>query len=357
MGLFSGMLGSGESVFRTEEALDPEWVPKLLPFREQQQRRIAACIRPLLEDRNGRNAFVSGAPGIGKTAATKWVLRDLEDETDDVAPIYVNCWQKNTPHKIYIEIARQLGFHFVQNLNTEQIFDEVKQRVNKRSAVFVFDEVDKAEDVDFLYALLNEVYKKSIILITNDPDWLSDLEDRVKSRLLPELLDFKRYAPTEIKEIMRQRLEYAFQAEAMTPEAFELLAAKAGEHGDVRVGLHLLHEAGLAAEEESSKKVRSAHAEAAIGKMGGMTTKKDETLEDETKAMLDVVKAHSGQKIGDLFRIYREGGGAGLYKTFQRRIAKLEKAGFVSTKKVMGGAEGTTTIVSFASAAKTLSEF
>ncbi len=78
MGLFVDVLKEGESVFKQEEALDYEFIPKALPFRENQQHALAACIKPLLQGRNGRNVFVYGAPGIGKTAATKWVLQELE---------------------------------------------------------------------------------------------------------------------------------------------------------------------------------------------------------------------------------------------------------------------------------------
>jgi cell division control protein 6 len=79
MSLFKDVLGAGESLFKNEESLDPEWVPKLLPHREMQQKAVANALKPLLQDRNGRNVFIFGAPGIGKTAATRVVLRDLEE--------------------------------------------------------------------------------------------------------------------------------------------------------------------------------------------------------------------------------------------------------------------------------------
>ena len=76
----------------------------------------------------------------------------------------------------------------------------------------MFDEIDKAEDLDFLYALLNDIYKKSIVLITNYKNWLDTVEDRIKSRLLPEVLEFAAYDSTQTKEIMKPRVGYAFAA-------------------------------------------------------------------------------------------------------------------------------------------------
>ena len=100
MSLFKNILKSDESLFRDEIALDYEYLPKLLPYREKEQFYLANCIKPLLQKRNGKNILIHGAPGIGKTAATKHILRDLENETEEVIPIFINCWKKNTTNKI-----------------------------------------------------------------------------------------------------------------------------------------------------------------------------------------------------------------------------------------------------------------
>jgi hypothetical protein len=71
--------------------------------------------------------------------------------------------------------------------------------------------------------------------------------------------------------------------------------------------------------------------------------------------VLALVKRNSGKRIGDVFRTYQQEGGQMGYKTFQRKIAKLAENRFISVKKVTGGAEGSTTIVS--SAGKTLEDF
>jgi cell division control protein 6 len=166
MGLFNSMLKDNESLFKDEIALDYEYLPKILPYREKEQRQIAECIKPLLQKRNARNVFVYGAPGIGKTAATKHILRDLENETDEVIPIYINCWKKNTTYRIAYEICEFLECRFLQNKKTDELLKMARDILNKKSVVFVFDEVDKLEDFDFLYSILEDIYRKSIILIT-----------------------------------------------------------------------------------------------------------------------------------------------------------------------------------------------
>ena len=206
MALFKDMLSSDESLFKNELALDYSFLPKILPHREKQQRYMATIIKPLMSEKNGKNLFVYGAPGIGKTAAMRFVLNELEEETDDVIPIYINCWQKNTTFKIIADICEQLGYRLTHNKRTEELFAIAKNMLNKKAAVFAFDEVDKLEEVNFLYDILEEIYKKSILLITNDREWLDNLDDRVKSRLLPETLEFKPYNLEETKDVLKQRM-------------------------------------------------------------------------------------------------------------------------------------------------------
>ncbi|MFC1755029.1 Cdc6/Cdc18 family protein [Thermoproteota archaeon] len=356
MGLFKDMLRGDESLFLNENALDYEFLPKILPYRESEQRYLATCIKPLLQSRNGKNLFVFGAPGIGKTAAMKFVFRDLEEETDDVVPIYINCWQKNTTYKIMLELCDILGVKFTHNKRTDELFAIVKQILNKKTAVFAFDEVDKLEDYDFLYSILEEIYKKSVFLITNHEEWLDELDQRIKSRLLPEKVQFKQYNAVETKGIMKQRLDYAFVSGVWEDAAFEEAAIKAAAFGDIRTGLYLLREAGNSAESHSSRKVLKKHVEEALSKMADFSTKNSDELEDETKVILDLVKENTGQRIGDLFKMYQKKGGKSVYKTFQRKIRKLADNRFISVEKVTGGTEGTTTIV-HAETTKSLNDF
>ena len=343
------VLGSGESLFKNEDSLDTEWLPKNLPFREAQHHAIANCIKPLLQGRTGRNCIISGAPGIGKTAAVKLVLKELEENPDVNAPdiyiLYVNCWQKNTTYKIFVDLCEQLGYKFTQNKNTEDLFKIIQNIVNKKAAVFAFDEVDKVEEVDFLYNIFTDILKKSILMITNHPQWYATVDERIRSRLLPEKIDFQPYSDAEIKGILKQRVDYAFTANTWDDAPLNLIAEKTINAGDVRVGLHLLREAGLAAEDQSARKITLEHAKKAMEKITNFTIKPAEDLSQDARVILQLVKAQSG-RIGDLFKTYQDQGGTATYKTFQRRIETLEKGGFIETKKIVGGKEGSTTFVS-----------
>jgi cell division control protein 6 len=347
MALFDDMLKDGESLFMNPVVLDYDYLPKLIPYREKEQKHIAFCIKPLFAGRNGKNILVHGPPGIGKTAAVRHVLRELEETTDDVIPIYINTWQTNTTYKIIIEICKKLDYKFTHNKKTEELFKIVKAQLNKGSIVFCFDEIDKAEDLDFLYMILEQIYRKTILLITNYKEWTIKLDERIKSRLTLEFLEFRRYNAPEIKGILQERLKYAFVPNVWQQDAFNLAVNKTTQIGDVRTGLYILREAGNSAENRSSRKIEVQDVKAVINKISDIKIKKTTELKEDEKLILDIVKEFSGKKIGELFDIYKEKGGEGVYKTFQRKIDFLSKNKFISTIKQLGGSEGTTTIVNY----------
>lgn len=356
MGVFDKVLRSNESVFADDVALDYDYVPKLMPYRENEQFKIASAIKPLFAERNGKNVFVVGKPGIGKTLAIRHILKELEEETDEIIPVYINCWQKNTSYKVLLEICDILGYKFTQNKKTEELFTIIKEIANKKSVVFVFDEVDKSEEIDVLYTLIEQIYRKTMIMITNYKSWLEGLDIRVQSRLTPELIEFKPYTIEETQGILRNRMKYAFQPDVWDDEAFELVIKKSTELADVRSGLYIMREAGNSAEDRSSKKIEVQDVINAIKKLDDFTIKKEEELDEETQKIYGIVKDNPDQRIGDLFKVYEKKGGEMTYKTFQRKIEKLDKGQYIEKEKISGGKEGKTTIIHLSSN-KSLDDF
>jgi len=357
MSIMKDMLGSEESLFKNDLALDYSFIPKLVPYRETQQRYIASCIKPLFQQRNGKNLLIYGQPGVGKTVACRHLFSEIEEETEEIVPVYINCWQKNTTFKIALELCDALGYKLTHNKRTEELLDVVKGILNKKSAVLCFDEIDKAEDFDFLYTILEEVYRKTILLITNYKSWLDGLDSRIKSRLIAESLEFKPYNQQETKGILKQRMESAFVPDVWVDDAFDFVAKKASELEDIRAGLYIMKESADIAESMSSRKIRLEHCKEAIKKLDDFSIKKSSELAEDERRILDVIKENSGKKIGEIYKEYCEQGNSCVYKTFQRKIKKLQENKFISLAKTEGGEDGNTTIVKYLEITKKLTEF
>jgi len=332
MGLFDDTLKDSESLFKNEIALDPSFRPKKISYRENENQEIANCIKPLLDKRNGKNLLIHGEPGIGKTLACKKVLEELEETTDDIIPIYINCWKKDTSYKAVVEICSIIGYKLIQNKKTDELLDIITQRLNKRSVVFVLDEIDKLTDYSFLYSILEDIYRKSIVMITNDKHTLHKFEPRLKSRLIPELLEFRPYKLSEIHDILKQRVEYAFYAGIMDNDAFEKIVEKTFELKDIRVGLFLLKESGNFAEEKASKKIIAEHALKAIDKLKEYN--KPMELDEDESSILELIKLNPEKTTPELFEIYQKQGGDKTDRTFHRKLKNLEKAKLISISEI-----------------------
>ena len=194
------------------------------------------------------------------------------------------------------------------------------------------------------------------ILITNYKEHITELDERIKSRLTAEVLEFRKYNVRETLGIMKQRMEYAFVPGVWEQEAFEAIVQKTAEIGDLRSGLYLMRESALSAEDRSSRKISISDVSVAMKKFDDFSIKKKEELDEDVKTILDVIKENSGKKIGEVYLSFQKAGGKMVYKTFQRKIGKLDEAGFINTKKLEGGKEGKTTIINYGKEKK-LTEF
>lgn len=329
MALFKDILADNESLFLNEDALDPDYAPPIIKYRENQQKYIATCIKPLIIGRNGKNLFITGKPGIGKTVAVKHILNELNKETDEIKTIYINCWKKDTAYKVVLEICDQLDYKFVQNRRTDELLKEIAKILNKKPAVIVLDEADKLSEVSIIYNLLEDIFKKAIILITNEKEWLSELDQRIRSRLMPEMLEFLSYNFEETAGIIKQRVEFSLIPNALENEAFELLTKKTFEVGDIRAGLFLLKESANAAESEASRRIRINHATKAVDKLNDFHIKNSTDLADDELKILDFIKVNSGKSMGDIYKEYEKTNPMG-YATFFRKVKHLEKSKRIS---------------------------
>ncbi len=341
--LFKGILSEGESLFLNPIVLDYDYQPKLVPYREDDQRYIASCIKPLFQKRNGSNLFIHGKPGVGKTLSVKHVLNELAETSDEIIPIYINCWKKDTSHKIVLEICEQIGFKFTHNRTTDELIKEISNILNKKSVVVVFDEVDKISENRIIYFLLEDVYRKAILLITNEKNWLEQIDDRIRSRLNPKILEFRPYSFKETEGILRQRIDYAFVKGVLEEGAFNLVIDKTYNIKDLRTGLFLLKEAGDIAESMSSKKIKENHAKLAILKLDNFKVKGSADFNKEERTILEIIKDNSGSSMKELYDVYKEKGGDKAYATFFRKINELKKNKRVDIKDGIGKASSVIT--------------
>ena len=300
------------SVFKREEVLSTEYVPALLPHRENEIKHLARNILPASRGRKPQNTFICGPPGIGKTAVVKNIFREFEDYSDRVRCVYVNCWDFKTPTALLTKITTDLGF-FTQRRgwSKDEVISRLIEALNKtaKGLVICLDEVDQLKK-DGLYDLLriNQYVKNptGILFVSNYPNVFADAEPRIRSSLAIEELRFKPYTLAEMKDILNVRACDAFHS--FEPAAVMLCANHAVQKGgDVRVGLQCLLKAGREAEKEDTKKLKVVHVKTVLKEV---KEAKPQVLKaqinEHEKTILEALSAHRKLTAGGLYKKYCE---------------------------------------------------
>jgi cell division control protein 6 len=253
-------------------------------------------------------------------------------------------------------------------LPTDEIRSIFKKKLELESKIIVvvLDEVDSLvkRDVnqgnDILYGLTRmnselSTSRISIIGISNDLTFKDMLDPRVLSSLGEEEVIFAPYNAVELKGILQQRVEIAFNPGAIGDEGVINLvgALAAQEHGDARRALDLLRTAGELAERRGDERILQSHvrdAQKVIERDAITDTVK--TLPMQSKAVLFsvYVLADKGQNdifTGECFNVYTEiAKSLSLDTLTQRRvsdlISELDMLGLINTTVISKGRYGRT---------------
>ncbi len=248
---------------------DPSWLqptsnpPDPFPVgRERYVNALMALLSPALNEGAGRNVYVVGAPGTGKTLTARYVLDRLREEAKKagflVHVAYVNAGRTRSPYFTLLEIARSIGVNApASGWQFTRLKEEFEKQRGGRPMIAAIDEADvlvsKVREPLIYY--LNRQEKLTLVLITNRWDAISNLPARAKSTLQLAPIIFEPYTEQEAKRILQERAALAFKAGAVNEEAIDLAASLAAEMADIRVGFNLLLTAGLLAEGQGRSEV------------------------------------------------------------------------------------------------------
>ncbi len=299
-------------IFKNEEVLSPEYLPEFLPHRENQIKQLARNLMPASQGRKPQNTFIFGPSGIGKTAVVKFVFREFESYSG-IKTVYINCWDFNTTQAILTEIVLRLGFPVPRRGWAK---DEILSRLieilekSKKGLIVCLDEIDqlifKSQEVLYDLLRLNQYVKNpiGIVFVSNNPHVFANVEQRIKSSLNIEEIEFKPYSLMEMKDILEERIkEGFFKVEKGVSLIVANHAVKKGS--DVRVGLECLLKAGRIAEEENADILKVEHVKKVLKEVKEVKPKiLKERISETEKEILKILEEKRSFTSGELYKVY-----------------------------------------------------
>jgi len=269
------MFERDETIFTDEDVLREDYQPAKLEERDEELESFKAYLQPVINGKQPRNIFLYGKTGVGKTAATRYLLDHLKTDAKQyedlsITSIYCNCEDLTSSYQVAVELVNRLRSPEDRISTTGYPLNEVYAKLYDEieavggTVLIILDEVDQIGTNDsILYQLPRarangylDQAKIGIIGISNDFKFRDSLDPRVEDTLCEREIHFSPYDATDLQAILTRRAELAFHPDVLNSEVIPLCAAFAAQdRGSARQALDLLFESGDLARRNNTERV------------------------------------------------------------------------------------------------------
>lgn len=310
MGLFTGNRVNLYSIFQRKEVLKEDYIPdnvREFPHRENEINKLVEFLKPVI-DGDRSNLIIHGLRGCGKTSVISFVLKSLENEAN-VRAIHIDCWHHNSPQAVLHMIGLAFGTLKIarRGISTSERIYKLNKIYVKKPTIVALDNAERllSKSPSVLMDIL-KIEKVSLILIVKNLSVLSKVECEVMSYLNPYKIGFNPYTPEQIEDILRERVNLAFDSGSVKSDLLKAVSEFTFLNGrDVKLGLNALLKTGQEALNQGSEFVDLKHFEAVREKLMEFTQNELDYLSPPEKDILRVL--HEKElKPEELYGQYRE---------------------------------------------------
>ncbi len=316
-------------IIANESVLLESHQPEDVLHREGQKQVLIDCVKPASSGKRIRNIFLYGPPGTGKTLLTRWTMAELEKAANRIKTIYVNCWSRSTAYGVLGEILHQAEIFVSPRESMLSMTRKFENMVKspERKFIIALDEVDQLASTEILYDVSRS--GAGLVCISNNPYALSNVDDRIKSSLQVEGVEFPAYTADQVADIIGQRAKYGLAPNSILRDDVKMIARMC--NGDARVGIEMLRKAGLIAENENKRKISAEHIRKAFDEAKFMRKSKSEArLNDDEMEILKIIRSENRINATQIYEKYSEKVSSPVTQRAVRKyLKKFSKLGLI----------------------------
>ncbi|MDG6928956.1 MAG: AAA family ATPase [Nitrososphaerota archaeon] len=299
-------------IFGDRDKLLPSFVPRELPYREEQAAELLRYFSNALEDPDGSSIKfyqIIGPVGSGKTVTVLRFGQLLESAARrkgvDVRHVYVNPRQHgSTRLMLFRYIAQKVGPSiFSASYAVEELILELLRYLNreKKHLILTFDEMDfflaqSKEQLVYNLTRLNEALPGEhcgvlgVIFTARSRAYMKKLDQAELSSLGAYHVEFSGYSAEQVHAILEKRCYEAFSPGAVDGRTLRYIAdvtASPPAGGDIRFALSVLYNAGMLAENRGTDRLSVEHVREVLGVLTPAVTEEEISyLPDQEKLIL-----------------------------------------------------------------------
>ena len=339
------VLWHNQTLFKNIDVFDLDYLPEEYLHRDRQISQLASNLRPALMKSRPINTLCLGPPSTGKTTAVKLLFKEIEDVSDSVIPVYVNCQIINSKQQVFAKIFEKVHGYALPSYGIPftKVYYSILNKIldDEKVLIVALDDLNIILDDKVLNEILHSLIKAheevdgvkiGVIGISTDVRIAERFDIYVGSIFHPDIVPFPPYSWEEIYDILSSRAKFGFYPDALTDEALEKIVDLTHEAGDLRFGIYLLKMAGMEAENRASRRIEVRDVEAVCEDGWKVFLRKGVlALNSIERALLKLIYLSSSEMTtGQLYRQFKEIAQIS-YAKFHEVLMKLEHLKLIDT--------------------------